>query len=62
MKINLKGFLAIIVLAFASIVILHDFAMVCIGYSFTGYGIATLIISIFLGCEAENYIVSRIKR
>lgn len=62
MKINFKGFVAVIVLAFAIITVLHDFAMVLNGFTFTGYGIATLLIAIYMGCEAENYIVSRIKR
>lgn len=61
MKINFKGFLAVIVLAFASIVVLHDFAMVLNGFTFTGYGIATLILVVYAGSIASSYIETRLK-
>lgn len=62
MKINFKGFVAVIVLAFASITVLHDFAMVLNGFTFTGYGIATLILVIYVGYLSSSYIEARIKR
>ena len=62
MKLNVKGLIALVVLVFAYVLLIHDFAMLVLGYQFTWTGLITLGIVLVLGCEAEDYIRERINR
>ena len=62
LKLNFKGLIALIIWIGSLVMLLHDFAMLMIGYSFTWYGLATLGIVLFMGCEAENYLHELINR
>ena len=62
MKLNVKGLIAFIVWIGALVLLLHDFAMLVMGYTFTWYGLCTLGAVLFAGCMAEDYMRERINK
>lgn len=60
MKLNIKGLIAVGVWLVALILLIHDFAMLVLGYQFTWLGLITLGLVLIAGCEAEEYIKSRL--
>lgn len=61
MKVNIKGYIALVGLVCSSLVLGYDFIRLLNGATYTWFGFFTAIACVFIGCECENYIVSRLK-
>lgn len=62
MKLNVKGLIALVIWVGAIVFLLYDFYQLTQGATYTWFGLATLGIVLFMGCEAENYIHERTNR
>lgn len=62
MKVNIKGFIALFVMIFVIGFIGYDFIQLVKGGCYTPYGIATLILVIYVGYLSSSYIEARLKR
>lgn len=62
MKVNIKGFIALFVMIFVIGFIAYDFIQLVKGGTYTLYGIATLILVIYVGYLSSSYIEARLKR
>lgn len=62
MKVNIKGFIALFVMIFVIGFIAYDFIQLVKGGTYTFYGIATLILVIYVGYLSSSYIEARLKR
>lgn len=62
LKFNWKGLVAILVVATSLIILIHDFIKLVIGYSYTAFGFATIVLVIMAFSEANDYIIERLKK
>jgi hypothetical protein len=60
-KFNWKGLGAILMVALGSITLVHDFIKLLQGYSFTIFGLISLVIIIAIASEGYKYIEDRLK-
>lgn len=62
MRLNFKGLGAMIGVLFGFAILINDFIAILKGYSFTAFGIATLIYSLVIASECYEYIIDRLER
>ena len=60
-KFDWKGLCAILMVAFGSIMIIHDFIKLLNGYCYTILGLGTMFVILILTSEAIEYIQSKLK-
>ena len=61
-KFNWKGLGAILMVALGIIVLLHDFIKLMQGYSFTVFGLVSLLFIILPASECYKYIEDRLNK
>ena len=61
-KINYKGIIALVMFVLSVIQIISDAVRIVNGATYTPFGIATLIICIFIANESECYIRNLLER